>query len=50
MKQTKKLTRAQKEFLEKVYKLDCYTLRLVRETKDEIIIQNDKGEIKSYSK
>ena len=50
MKQTKKLTRNQREYLEKHHKLDCHKLRLVEETNHYIKVQNEKGEVIQYDK
>lgn len=50
MKQTKKLTRNQREFLEKNYSLDIKGVRLIEETKDYIKVQLENKEIKVYSK
>ena len=49
MKQTKKLTRSQREFLHKKG-VDTKKCRLVEETKTHIIVQFEEGEIFSYSK
>ena len=50
MKQTKKLTRGQREFLEKYYCIDTIGVRLVEDTKDYIKVQLMNGEIKEFSK
>ena len=50
MKQTKKLTRNQREFLERKYKVDTTNARFVDETKDYIRVQFDGGAIIKYNK
>lgn len=50
MKQTKKLTRGQREYLQKYHNVDCRNVRLVQDTYDYIKIQNEKGEIIKYDK
>ena len=50
MKQTKKLTRNQREFLEKKYAVDTTKARLVEETKDSLRVQIDGGVIITYLK
>lgn len=49
MKQTKKLTRSQREFLQRK-KIDTSDLRLVDETPTELILQKSNGEIISVKK
>ncbi len=49
MKQTKKLTRTQREFLQK-RKIDTSDLRLVEETPLELILQKSNGEIITIKK
>ena len=39
MKQTKKLTRSQREYLEKEHKVDTTKARLVEETKSYLTVQ-----------
>lgn len=50
MKQTKKLTRGQREFIERHYDIDTVGVRLVEETKDYIKVQLMSGAIKEFSK
>lgn len=50
MKQTKKLTRNQREYLERHYHIDTTGVRLVEETKDYIKVQMTDGTIKEFSK
>lgn len=50
MKQTKKLIRGQREFLERHYDIDTVGVRLVEETKDYIKVQFMSGAIKEFSK
>ena len=50
MKQTKKLTWRQREFLEKEYHIDTVGVRLVEETKEYIKVQMMSGDIKTFSK
>ena len=50
MKQTKKLPRNVREFLERKYKIDTVGVRLVEETKDKITVQFPDGNIMRYSK
>lgn len=50
MKQTKKLTRNQREFLEKKHGVDTTKARLVEETKDYLKVQIDGGVIIKYDK
>jgi len=49
MKQTKKLTRTQREFLQRK-KIDTSDLRLVEETPTELILQKSNGEIVTVQK
>jgi len=49
MKQTKKLTRTQREFLQKK-KISTTDLRLVAETPTELILQKSNGEIVTVQK
>lgn len=50
MKQTKKLTRNQREYLERYHNVDTSKARLVEETKDYIRVQIDGGVIIKYDK
>lgn len=50
MKQTKRLTRNQREYLEKHHNVDTSKVRLVEETKDYITVQFDDGAIFKYYK
>lgn len=50
MKQTKKLTRSQKEYLARYHGVDTSNARLVEETKDYIRVQFDGGVIIKYDK
>ena len=50
MKQTKKLTRNQREFIARKYHVDTHGMRLVEETKKYIKVQLESGEIKEFSK
>ena len=50
MKQTKKLTRGQREYLKKVHKVDTTKARLVEDTKEYISIQFEDGNIVKYNK
>lgn len=50
MKQTKKLTRNQREYLERYHNVDTSKARLVEETKDYIRVQFDGGVIIKYDK
>lgn len=50
MKQTKKLTRSQREYLKKKHKVDTTKARLVEETKEYIIIQFEDNTIVKYAK
>lgn len=51
MKQTKKLTRNQRDYLNKVLDVDTTNLRLVRETKDFIEVKDMvSGKVISYTK
>ena len=50
MKQTKKLTRNQREFLEKKYKINTRGVRLVEETKDYITVQFPDENVFKYHK
>ena len=50
MKQTKKLTRNQRTYLERYHNVDTSNARLVEETKDYIIVQFDGGVIIKYDK
>ena len=50
MKQTKKLTRSQWTFLNKVYKIDTTGVRLVEETKDTLKVMFPDGTVKEFSK
>ena len=46
-KQTKKLTRRQKEVLSKKH-VDSMKYRLVKENSDEFTVVNEKGELKTF--
>lgn len=48
MKQTKKLTRNQREFLNKKCNIDTTGVRLIEDTKEYIKIQLFNGRITSY--
>ena len=50
MKQTKKLTRNQKEFLERKCRIDHVGVRLIEETKDFLKVQLMSGCIKTYDR
>lgn len=50
MKQTKKLTWRQREFLEKKYHIDTVGVRLVEETKEYLKVQMMSGNIQTFSK
>lgn len=51
MKQTKKLSRSQREYLKKAHKVDTTVARLVEETKDYITIQFvDSNSVVKYNK
>ena len=50
MKQTKRLSRKQWQFLQRKYKIDTVGVRLVRETKESLIVQLADGKIVEYSK
>lgn len=50
MKQTKKLTRNQREYLRRYHNVDTPKARLVEETKEYIKIQIDGGVIIKYDK
>ena len=50
MKQTKKLTRNQREYLRMYHNVDTSKARLVEETKDYIRVQFDDGVIIKYDK
>lgn len=50
MKQTKKLTRGQREYLERHHHVDTLKARLVEETKEYIKVQFDGGVIIKYPK
>lgn len=50
MKQTKKLPRNTRDFLERKYKVDTTGVRLVGESKDNITVQFPDGKIMCYDK
>lgn len=50
MKQTKKLSRGQRIFLEKEYKIDTTGVRLVADSAKSITVQLSDGSIVEYSK
>lgn len=50
MKQTKKLTRSQKIFLQRYYGVDPTNVRLVMETLTEITVMLPDGKTATYSK
>ena len=50
MKQTKKLTRNQREFLEKKIQIDTDGVRLVEDTKDYIMVQHKNGNVETFWK
>lgn len=50
MKQTKKLTRNQRIYLEKKHGVDTSKARLVEETKEYIAVQIDGGVVIRYDK
>ena len=50
MKQTKKLTRNQREFLERKYHINTLGVRLVGESKDNLTVQFPDGKTMCYSK
>lgn len=50
MKQTKKPTRGQREFLERKYHIDTVGVRIVEETKEYIKVQHMSGNIVAYDK
>lgn len=49
MKQTKKLTRNQREFLERI-EVDTDGVRLVEDTRDYITVQHKNGNIETFWK
>lgn len=50
MKQTKKLTRGHREFLERKYHIDTKGVRLVGESKDNLTVQMADKSIRCFSK
>ena len=50
MKQTKKLTRNQREYLRRYHNVDTSKARLVEETKDYISVQFEDGSIIKYDR
>lgn len=50
MKQTKKLTRNQREFLDNKCHVDPVGVRLIEDTKDYLKVQLMSGAIKTYDK
>ena len=50
MKQTKKLTRSQREFLSRNCHIETVGVRLIEDTKDYVKVQLMSGEIKTYDR